>query len=57
MKKIYHILFAAAGIALPACAAQTQYKVESFNGAPFITENGKRCATALSGSREAAAKA
>lgn len=41
MKKIYHILFAAAGIALPACAAQTQYKVESFNGAPFITENGK----------------
>ena len=41
MKKIYHILFAAAAIALSAAASETQYKVESFNGAPFITENGK----------------
>lgn len=41
MRKTYIALFAAAGIALSAAASETQYKVESFNGAPFITENGK----------------
>ncbi len=41
MRKTYIALFVAAGIALSAAASETQYKVESFNGAPFITENGK----------------
>ena len=41
MRKTYIALFAAAGIALSAAASETQYKVESFNGAPFITDNGK----------------
>lgn len=41
MRKTYIALFSAAGIALSAAASETQYKVESFNGAPFITENGK----------------
>ena len=41
MRKTYIALFAAAGIALSAAASETQYKVESFNGSPYITENGK----------------
>lgn len=41
MRKTYIALFVAAGIALSAAASETQYKVESFNGSPYITENGK----------------